>query len=426
MGNCIEQYRAAMGIFHSKTNPLYCMILLIDKFNVSLFHILYKIFPLILLMVHSLALHINGVFYDAGFYTTQFPFMSLILFLSGDIEVNQGPINNFDINIIHLNIRSIRNKLSFLEDFIHDYEILCFTETHLDNSIPDDQLSFDGYSFLIRKDRNSFGGGVLMYFSDTLKVNRRYDLESSFIECIWAEVPIHTKKLLLGLFYRIPNSSSDILNGFPPNIILLWTHQYNNKAHAKTNTSSTLTDPICTSAGIRCRDSDVIDIDKNISKRNVWNYKRADFKLLNNKLTVIDWDLLINQSESIDIATVRFTDAFLSCVSQCIAHKDVTIRPYDKPWFDSASRKQCTIRDKWRTKALKTNTFNSWYQFKQQRNKVNNMKKQAKINYFSSLEEQVENSRQKKLFNMFSQISYPSSCFSSQWYFGNFYIDLSC
>jgi len=66
-----------------------------------------------------------------------------------------------------------------------------------------------------------------------------------------------------------------------------------------TNTSSTLIDPISISAGIRCLDTDVIDIDKNVSdhravyltmsfncncisayKRNVWKYKRADFNYL--------------------------------------------------------------------------------------------------------------------------------------------------
>jgi len=104
--------------------------------------------------------------------------------------------------------------------------------------------------------------------------------------------------------------------------------------------------------------------------------------------------LFINRSGSIDITTVRFIDVFLNGASQYISHKEVTsIRSYNKSWFDSAF--QCTIRDKLQTKALKTNTFNFWNQCKQQRNIFNNMKKPSEIKYSSSLDEQVENYRQK-------------------------------
>jgi hypothetical protein len=40
----------------------------------------------------------------------------------------------------------------------------------------DDDITFDGY-YTFRKERNCFGGGVLVYVSTTLKVKRRVDLE---------------------------------------------------------------------------------------------------------------------------------------------------------------------------------------------------------------------------------------------------------
>ena len=52
-------------------------------------------------------------------------------FLSvGDIETNQGPKTEIFLDIIHLNIRSIRNKVDLLMYLVQDSDILCFTETH--------------------------------------------------------------------------------------------------------------------------------------------------------------------------------------------------------------------------------------------------------------------------------------------------------
>ena len=44
------------------------------------------------------------------------------------------------LSIIHQNIRSIRNKFDYIQDHFLDFEIICFTETDLDNVIKDDKL----------------------------------------------------------------------------------------------------------------------------------------------------------------------------------------------------------------------------------------------------------------------------------------------
>ena len=56
-----------------------------------------------------------------------------------DIETNPGPtISTTDIralDIFQLNTRSIRNKVDYLNTIADDYHIICFKETHLDDSI---------------------------------------------------------------------------------------------------------------------------------------------------------------------------------------------------------------------------------------------------------------------------------------------------
>jgi hypothetical protein len=38
-----------------------------------------------------------------------------------------------------------------------------FTETHLNNQITDDDIAISGFDVPLRKDRNSHGGGIIMY-----------------------------------------------------------------------------------------------------------------------------------------------------------------------------------------------------------------------------------------------------------------------
>ena len=46
-------------------------------------------------------------------------------------------------------------------------DIVVFTETWLDECIPDNCISLSDFS-VVRKDRNKYGGGVMMYISNSL------------------------------------------------------------------------------------------------------------------------------------------------------------------------------------------------------------------------------------------------------------------
>ena len=105
-----------------------------------------------------------------------------------------------------------------------------------------------------------------------------------------------------------------------------------------------------------------------------------------------DWENIINGAETVDIATENFTSKFLSCVRQCIPEKTVTIRPRDKPWYDSLIRKRIRLRDRLRNKALKTQKDSDWAAYRKLRNSVNNMKKYAISNYYDNIETYLDDS----------------------------------
>ena len=64
----------------------------------------------------------------------------------------------------------------------------------------------------------------------------------------------------------------------------------------------------------------------------------------------------------------------MTLIKECIPEKSVVIRPKDKPWFDSALRKEIRIRNRLRKIALKSNKAEDIKKYKKSRNKINNMK----------------------------------------------------
>nr|XP_022287616.1 uncharacterized protein LOC111100237 isoform X1 [Crassostrea virginica]XP_022287617.1 uncharacterized protein LOC111100237 isoform X1 [Crassostrea virginica]XP_022287618.1 uncharacterized protein LOC111100237 isoform X1 [Crassostrea virginica] len=398
MGNTITQYRAAIGNFYfvgrhiSRTSTFVC------QFNITfktLFRALAKYTSITFHTLASFALELN---FFIQFYC-------FILLLSGDVEVNPGPTFENALDIIHLNIRSIRNKLDYLNTFIHDFDIACFTETHLDSSILDDDLTLDGFTSIQRKDRNSFGGGVIIYLSSAVSAFRRKDLEPSSIECIWLELDNPTCKYFLCCLYRPPHTNSTFWNNLSwssdgvseksDKIIIVGdlnvdflniqnTHVIrdilsNNvlvnlisEPTRITNTTRTLIDPILASHSVDFIEAYTLNIDAHISDhratcisisqkhnsnrsytRKIWQYKNADIDTINSLTASCDWGSRITDADNIDSATINFSIKYMSLVRECIPEKTVTIRPKDKPWFDSTLRKTIRKRDRLHNIALK-------------------------------------------------------------------------
>ena len=79
----------------------------------------------------------------------------------------------------------------------------------------------------------------------------------------------------------------------------------------------------------------------------------------------------------------------LSVSEECIPRREVTIRCNDKIWFDSNIRREIRKRDRFHRKYLKLKTALSQTIFKQQRNRVNNLKKQLKEKCYTNINENL-------------------------------------
>ena len=231
-------------------------------------------------------------------------FLCMLLILSGDIETNPGPhldsgnVNIDGISIVHLNIRSIRNKMDFISDFLSDFDIMCFTETHLDADISDSALTIDTRnSKMYRHDFNSHSGGLLVYISNSFYSRRRHDLENCSVHSIWVEVKYRAKAFLLCTVYRSQNAPTAFWDHFNTSVerayesnesvIIVGDLNQNpqkpnenkltnimslnnltnviRKPTRITRNSSTLLDPIIVSDQINVIQADTLDVDSSLS-----------------------------------------------------------------------------------------------------------------------------------------------------------------
>ena len=125
------------------------------------------------------------------------------------------------LHICNLNIRHILPKLYELRILLSNDtcpDIFGMCETFLKQQNPDSQLSVDGFNF-IRKDRtdvkNKAGGGLLLYYRQSLHVTRRTDLEISEFETVWAEITLpNSKPFLICSVYHPPDACSSWIDLF--------------------------------------------------------------------------------------------------------------------------------------------------------------------------------------------------------------------
>ena len=118
------------------------------------------------------------------------------------LKYAQNPI------IAQTNVNSIRNKFELLVPQIaSNIDVLMISETKIDESFRTSQFLTD--EFLISSpyclDRNSNGGGILVYFKNNIITKSLKTINLS-IEAIFIEINLRSKKWLLCFTYN-PNKS---------------------------------------------------------------------------------------------------------------------------------------------------------------------------------------------------------------------------
>ena len=408
----IEQYRAAIGLFHGAVGR--------RGFKSEMYFWSF-IFP-------------NFFFYNWV--------LPSLLLKCGDIEENPGPTsphqNDTSIHIGHVNIWSlmapvkdqpnlkkfdlVKNHISF-----HKYHIFGISETWLNKSDKNEDLYIPGYSLPIRRDVGGHQGGVLVYIADNVTALRKPDIEPPNSQIICIELQLHNSKILICNCYRPPHDDiidfcdmlDDIMtttSGQYQNYIIMGDTNARNKEfwdedktttegrilkawldssnleqliHEPTrimNDSRSCIDHICTSnpyiiseAGVRPKIASdhhpIFAVLKSkcprpqAFKRMVWDYKRGDYDTFRKKLLDAPWYMCYN-SNDIDVIVDNWIKMFISIAETCIPHYETVIRPCDKNFMNSDLREMMRKRDRLFELSKQSNNDNLKERYRILRNKI--------------------------------------------------------
>ena len=151
--------------------------------------------------------------------------MLLLLMLCGDVPPNPGPMK-----FCHLNARSILSgvdldthmddQYSLLDDiyeclvYINEFDVIAISETWLKDNVREDALDLAGYQRPLMKNRQSRGGGVMLYVRDHIGAIHRSDLESVDTEVLWVELRLKNKRVLFATCYRPPGATALQVDNF--------------------------------------------------------------------------------------------------------------------------------------------------------------------------------------------------------------------
>ena len=132
-----------------------------------------------------------------------------------ELKTRVKDLNLKGLTIFHLNIRSLLYKLDQVKLMLMqaNIDIMCITETWLNNNISNHELTIQGYK-LVRKDRTTKrGGGIIAYIRndidyDEIDESKAGETQGPQIETLWIKINFkHTRPILLCIMYNPPNCS---------------------------------------------------------------------------------------------------------------------------------------------------------------------------------------------------------------------------
>ena len=401
-----------------------------------------------------------------------------LLLICGGIHPNPGP-EYTDLSVCHTNIRSIksRDKNRYLYKLMHvknelanNFDIITLSETWLKKSDKSSLFTIKNYQRPFRRDRELNNGpigygGILAWVCNTVACKRRRDLELPNIEAMWLEIRTKNNKFFLCVAYRPPTKHDfwDILQeniymvnqnagtkimlvgdlNTDPNInkgqkLNEFVYANDLAIHITQPTrvcqsSQTVLDQIISNfpqmvkhvsiseRPISLNDHSTVSANLLFRKRKIksykrtmWDFKNANFNTFRQAIENFNWDKCF-EKEDIDMATEQWTTNLLSLAKSTIPNKTVTVRPYDKPWYNNDLRRLCRSKNKLHTKAKLCKTAEAWRLFRKTRNQYIRETSKSKLNYeqhkFASLIH--ERNHPKQWWSIAKQINKSSDSFEN-------------
>ncbi len=350
-------------------------------------------------------------------------------------------------SILHLNIRSLPNKINELEALLNMFDspkVIMLSETWL--TVNTSLLNINNY-FCVSSPRLQRGGGVAMYLHNSVQysvklkscervVDAYHNIDFLILEILSLNITLccmycppntnlaHILTLIEHLKSKSNPRTSFVIGGdFNINLLASDTElslEFLNSIHALglhpiitlatrvTNTTSTLIDnflcdinllPLCSSV-IKTDISDhfIIEFKLAVSaqanlctKRSFTLKNRANFT---NKLSNANWELLYTINDA-DIAFTYFLKKLKRIYNKAFPFKTVPICQKSNPWLTSGILKSIKQKYKLFQKAKVNLNDSDWQRYKTYRNCLTKIIRNAKINYHKQLLASMQNNSAK-------------------------------
>ena len=331
------------------------------------------------------------------------------------------------LQIGHLNINSVRYKCDQLFELIDkNLDVLFLTETKLGSSFTTAQFYIDGYHSPFRKDRNESGGGVMCYVNENIVCER---LDVNFpdeIESVFLELNLKSEKFLFVGLYRPPDQPvqytlqhiSDAILKLNYEQILLTGDLNLDPNDDKLDTlreelglTNLITEPTCFKSptnpscvdhiwvshksryvSSRTFETGLSDFHKlvltslkaSVPKHSPRVMMYRNFKKLNEHAFRADLKQAVDSSKgSGDFQ--KFESSLKELVDKHLPIKKKFIRNNSSPFMTKRLRKEIMIRSRKRNIFNANPSSETWNCYRIQRNKCTRLIRDAKRNYYNSL-----------------------------------------
>ena len=356
--------------------------------------------------------------------------------------------NNNSLSFLHLNTRSLFKHIDEITSFIHNlhikFSVLAFSETWL-NSTSEPLVNLDGYKQFLSSRKSKKGGGLALYINDNYQnCKLRSDLSgispNGECESLFIELEVNGSNYLIGVFYRPPGTDINSFNHYF-NCILETIQKENKKCvilgdfnidlfkcdrHGPSKSflellksyyffpkilkptriqahSATLIDNIFTNyhhdqslSGIFL--TDITDhfpifhlIKQNSSyneplpqtkRRKITDQAKFEFSC---KVEQTDWNF-VNRESDVDEALRVFMDKFTCIYDECFPTITFNSKRHKiiKPWTTYGILNSVYEKNRLYRKQLKSKSESDRHNYRQYRNKLNHIIRQARKKYFEN------------------------------------------
>ena len=363
--------------------------------------------------------------------------------------------NKHNLRVLIVNCQSIRNKRSAISESV-EYtkpDVIVGCESWLGPEHKNSEIFPDGYqSNVYRKDRNKNGGGVFIAVHDNLTTS---EVEGSQSQCeaVWTELHTNEKSVLIGSYYRPPNSTVDSIEELSASIhqitrnkdkhVILagdfnlphinWEHcsitpgapqsahhqgllslinehgleqmqkqptRINNVLDLYLTNHPSLVKSSDTIPGVSDHHMVIVDSDlkpkyNRPKRRKVYKYNKANWSDVKTSVKDLSDSIISHTEDDVDTKWTNLKKGLVKIMDDCIPSR-MTSNKHNLPWINDRLRREIKRKHRLFQKAKKDNTQEAWDRYKQQKRTTQKDIRQAHWNHVNNrIEKQLDEGNSK-------------------------------